>query len=219
MTPYHKIQSIFKRDPANNHKTFLYGEYSDPVFEILTDTPWSFTEKVDGTNIRIGWDHVTQQVSFGGRTDNAQLPGQLAIHLVQGFTAERLSPVLTGSVTLYGEGYGGKIQKGSRYRLIQSFILFDVFVEPDELHPVGIWLSRDQVEGIGAALGIPVVPVIGTGWLQDGIDLCRETRPTSVIAEDKTLPMEGIVARPKHELRNRFGERVITKIKLKDFPQ
>lgn len=124
---------------------------------------------------------------------------------------------MTGPVTLYGEGYGGKIQKGRRYRPDQSFILFDVFVEPDEPHPVGIWLSREQVEGIGTGLGIPVVPIIGEGWLQDGLDLCRDTCPASVIAEDKTLPIEGIVARPRHELRNRFGERVITKIKLRDF--
>ncbi len=39
MKKYHKIQSVFKRDAKNNHKTFLLGEYSRPEFEYLKDNP------------------------------------------------------------------------------------------------------------------------------------------------------------------------------------
>ena len=54
MREYHKIQSLFLRDPATQHRTFLHGQWSMPEFEYLADLEWTFTEKVDGTNIRVG---------------------------------------------------------------------------------------------------------------------------------------------------------------------
>lgn len=42
-------------------------------------------------------------------------------------------------------------------------------------------------------------------------------RPCSQIAADSSLPMEGVVARPAVELKNRRGGRVIVKIKARDF--
>ena len=55
MPTYPKIQSIYKRDPDNQYKTFT-TEYATPEIGYLADCEWEFTEKVDGTNIRIGWD-------------------------------------------------------------------------------------------------------------------------------------------------------------------
>ena len=48
MNPYHKIQTLFKRDPKTNFKTLLIGEYAKEEFEYLKDVDWSWTEKVDG---------------------------------------------------------------------------------------------------------------------------------------------------------------------------
>ena len=75
MTKYHKIQSVFKRDPENNHKTFLMTEWSTKEFESLQGNMWEFTEKVDGTNIRVIWDGLS--LSFEGRNDNSQIPTPL----------------------------------------------------------------------------------------------------------------------------------------------
>ena len=72
MKQYHKIQSVFKRDPANNHKTFLMGEWSTPALEYLADCQWEWTEKVDGTNIRVILND-SGVVEFRGKTDRAQL--------------------------------------------------------------------------------------------------------------------------------------------------
>jgi len=69
MVEYHKIQTIFKRNPETNFKTLLEGEYSLPEFESLKNNEWVWTEKVDGTNIRIMWDR--EKVVFGGKTNNA----------------------------------------------------------------------------------------------------------------------------------------------------
>ena len=214
MRTYHKIQSIFKRDPENNFKTFLDGEWSVDAFGLLKDLIWTFTEKINGTNIRIGWDG--KSVEFGGRSDNADIPSVLMKHLIDKFPSSALEDGLLGPATFVGEGYGGKIQKGSRYRQDQAFVLFDVYIEPTDDHPLGIWLEREIVESVADNLGIPVVPIIHTGPLTDGIDLVK-SKPTSKASEDQSLIAEGIVARPSVELRDRLGRRIITKIKVKDF--
>lgn len=214
MKVYHKIQSIYKRDPETRFKTFLDGVWSVPAFGLLKDLEWTFTEKIDGTNIRIGWDGDC--VSIGGRSDNAQIPAPLYKHLSAVFTPETMTNGLTGPATLIGEGYGGSIQKGSGYQQDQQFILFDVFIEPTEDNPLGIWLEREIVESVAEGLRIPVVPVVHRGPLLDGIEMCKG-RILSQCAEDKTLVAEGVVARPSVELRDRLGSRVITKIKVRDF--
>lgn len=211
MNEYHKIQSVYLRDPANNHKTFLTGQWAQPEFGLLDRLTWIGTEKIDGTNIRIIWDGTA--VRFGGKTDNAQIPAVLFEYLNQHFTPERMAAGTEGPVTLYGEGYGGKIQKGSGYQQEQRFILFDVWVAHETL---GIWLDRSVVESIGAKLEIPVVPVIYSGPLSGAVDLVQAGFK-SQCAVDVSLVAEGLVLRPEFELRDRMGRRIITKIKHKDF--
>ena len=97
-----------------------------PEFEVLKDISWIWTEKIDGTNIRILWDG--HDIRFGGKTDDAQIPTFLLNVLQTKFTAERMKEVFTDAteVCLYGEGYGVKIQKGSHYLPDRTdFILFD----------------------------------------------------------------------------------------------
>ena len=80
MKEYHKIQTVFHRDPDTKFKTLLEGRFSLPEFEYLQNNEWIFTEKVDGTNIRIIFDG---ELTFGGKTDRAQIPNQLVNKLVQ----------------------------------------------------------------------------------------------------------------------------------------
>ena len=60
MEKYHKIMTVFKRDPETKYKTLLMGEWALPEFEYLCCNPWVFTEKIDGTNIRVNWDCTEQ---------------------------------------------------------------------------------------------------------------------------------------------------------------
>jgi hypothetical protein len=53
MKEYHKIQTIFKRDMTNKAKSLFEGRWTMPEFEYLANNTWVFTEKVDGTNIRV----------------------------------------------------------------------------------------------------------------------------------------------------------------------
>jgi len=203
---YHKIQSVFKRDPENQHKTFLDGQYSRPEFEYLKDNEWVFTEKVDGTNIRIGWDGI--DVKFGGRSDNAQLHTDLMLRLYKLFPKDRFLE-FGNDITLYGEGYGAGIQKGGgNYQDKKDFVLFDVKIG-------GYWLQREDAEEIANTFNIKIVPVIGKGTLEKMISITK----TNLVSEWGNFQAEGIVAKPSTELVSRNGQRIITKIKCKDFPR
>jgi len=203
MSKYHKIQTVFKRDPATNFKTLMEGEYSLPEFNYLTDNEWIWTEKVDGMNIRVYF--TDDNMIFKGRTDNAQIPATL----FQKFTDLFLPVVgqMPAGTCLYGEGYGPKIQKGGgNYRKDQDFVLFDVRVGD-------IWLQRDDVEDVANNLGLDVVPIIGGGTLSRMVDTARR----GFTSNWGNFLAEGIVARPLVELNARNGGRIITKIKTKDF--
>ncbi len=218
MSEYHKIQTVYMRDPATKHRTLLEGQFSLPEFEYLKDRPWNWTEKIDGTNVRVECGFGRETVTFKGRTDDAQLPATLFEHLRKTFAPDRLVEVFPlgegedgdPNVVLYGEGYGAKIQKGGGNYLPDrcGFILFDVRVGE-------WWLKRDAVEDVAAKLGIPVVPVVGKGSLLEAVEVVRGgfMSPTA----GARMPAEGLVMRPAVELFGRNGQRIIAKIKHRDF--
>lgn len=206
MKEYHKIQTVFKRDQNTKCKTLIEGDYSLPVFDFLKLNSWVFTEKVDGTNIRV---MVNNGVSFGGKTDNAQIPSGLVERLRAMFDPQqdKLREHFPDGACLYGEGYGVKIQKGGgNYSPTQDFVLFDVKIGE-------WWLERQNVEEIAAEFNLRVVPIIGEGTLLEMVELARK----GFTSQWGNFLAEGIVARPKCELKTRNGERIITKIKTCDF--
>lgn len=209
MREYHKIETLFERDEKT--KKLIIGKFRNPTVEYLKDNIWQFTEKVDGTNIRIYWDG--HQVQFGGRTDKAQIPAHLVNRLNElfgGETNEELFEQKFGEneVELFGEGYGVKIQNGGLYRDDVDFILFDVMIN-------GNYQPRESVEDIANYFGIDVVPIVLEGTLQDGVDYVLNNRK-SVVAKNGA-EIEGVVGRPKVELNDRTGKRCIVKIKYRDF--
>ena len=168
--------------------------------------------KIDGTNIGVVWDGHT--VHFQGRTERAQLPSKLVAYLTDTFSsnaAQELFEQKFGemSVILFGEGYGAGIQNGGLYREDQTFILFDVYLIEQDL-----WLKRDAIEDIAQCFNIEAVPVIMVGTLPEAVEFVK-TRPSSTIGNAK---MEGLVCKPLEEVRDRMGNRVVVKIKCKDFP-
>ena len=209
---YHKIETLFERDIAT--KQLVVGKYRNSTVEFLKDNVWQFTEKIDGTNIRVHWDG--HKVSFAGRTDRAQIPKHLLARLEELFGGEVNEEMFEQTfgekeVTLYGEGYGDKIQTNGYIDGV-DFILFDVFVGD-------LPLTRESIEGIAEVFDIGVVPVLFEGTLQDGIDYVRQHTKTTICAGFYGAYMEGLVARPKVEVSDRLGNRVIVKIKYNDFKE
>jgi len=206
MIKYPKIHTIFKRD-EKTHKLIL-NEYSKPEFEFLANNIWQMSEKIDGTNLRVAWDHETKRVTFGGRTDNAQIQNLLLNRLQEIFNIEILSILYPDvSILFFGEGYGYKIQTGEKYKANgNDFILFDVLVGK-------WWLKRESVDSTAKNLNIHSVPIIKEGNLAQTIELARNGF-NSIFGN---FIAEGIVIRPKVELLNRGRERIIAKLKYSDF--
>jgi len=208
MVEYNKIDTVYNRDTTGSKK-LIEGSWRNPTVEFLKDVPWVFTEKIDGTNIRIHWDG--HKVTYGGRTDRAQIPVDLMNFLVSTFgsvEAEELFEQKFGEteVILFGEGYGAKIQNGGNYRSDCSFIIFDVMI-------AGNYQPRESVEDIAKCFGIDIVPVILTGTIEQAVAFVK-TKPKSTIG---SANMEGVVGRPQIELKDRTGKRLIVKIKACDF--
>lgn len=209
MKTYTKIQTVFKRDMANKGR-IIEGQYSLPEIEYLKNNLWIWTEKVDGTNIRIEWIRGIGR-KFGGRTDNAQIPAFLYERLEELFPMELLDSVFqkeTDQLCLYGEGYGARIQKGGgNYKSDGvDFVLFDVLVDD-------WWLKREAVEEVSESLKIDAVPILGQGTLQEAVEFTR----CGFVSNWGSFVAEGLVMKPSVELQTRSGHRIITKIKHKDF--
>lgn len=176
-----------------------------------------------------------------GKTDNAQIPSHLDKYMKKTFTEDKVYAALgikkfipinewtehnwvvskedptpdeskiPVMYTLYGEGYGMKIQKGgSRYLSNSvSFRGFDVKVNDT-------YLLRDNAMEVFNKLGADTVPYFGQMTIDEAIEKVREGF-VSEISEDRTFMAEGLVLSSPLGLKNRRGERLIVKIKYMDF--
>lgn len=211
METYHKIETVYARDPSTKQLTTTFR---NPLVEILANQDWIFTEKIDGTNIRIHWDG--HKVEIAGRTHKSEIPNDLRVFLENTFCGEANEEIFEQyfgdiDVILFGEGYGGKIQHGSRdYRADESFILFDVKIN-------GVFLSRDgeNLKNIASYFNISTVNCIMTASIYEGINFIKK-HPKSTIG---TGYMEGIVGTPVGDFYDRLGNRIIVKIKYNDFKE
>lgn len=208
MKEYNKIETVYERD-VNGTKKLIEGKYRNEAVEFLANNKWTFTEKIDGTNIRIHWDG--HKITFGGRTERAQIPSHLVNKLSEIFLNVETEELFEQKfaereVILFGEGYGVKIQNGGAYRSDVGFILFDVMIGDN-------YQSRESVEDIARCFNLEIVPIIMYGSIQEAVDFVK-TKPNSTIGVAK---MEGLVGRPAVEMRDRCGNRIIVKIKVCDF--
>lgn len=210
MVTYQKIETPFNR-AMDGTKKLIEGDWLNSTVAYISGLPWGWTEKIDGTNTRIYWDG--HRVTYGGRTESASLPAPLVNKLNEIFgtyEAEEMFEQKFGEteVMLFGEGYGGRIQKAGPLYGDLNFRLFDVYFPT-----IDLYLRWNDVQDVAKSFGVETVPWIGMGTLQEAIDFVK-TKPKSTIAD---APMEGVVCKPLCELRDRQNKRLIVKIKVKDF--
>lgn len=221
MEKYHKINGLYKRFTEGPLKgQFKDGrdgkdpEFSTNEFKYLFDNIWIGTEKIDGTNIRIHWDSDTATFQYNGRTDKAEIPFfldariQEIIDEIEPYCKERFP---TTSVTFFGEGYGSKIQKVGKNYIPDGvdFILFDIKIGR-------WWLKREDVDSIAEDMCIHSVPVVFRGTLKNAIEYVKKGF-FSVEARVNPTRAEGLVLIPEGDFLDRSGNRIITKLKTKDF--
>lgn len=207
MSEYHKIETLYERD----EKTFrLKPELAlkNRVYGIIKS--WRWTEKVDGTNIRCIWQGG--KLTFGGKTDNAQIHADLIKWLYGNVSTENLTAIFPDEeAVVYGEGYGAGIQKGGGdYSPVKKLIVFDVLVGGKW------WLSHENVCDVASKLGLDVVPDFGEMTLEGATEVVRHGFK-SRCAINAGKDAEGLVGRPVEPLFDKKGSRLIAKLKTKDF--
>jgi hypothetical protein len=198
------------------------------------------TEKIDGTNAQIvmsiNYDTLDVKARFCSRENEIEKKdieyiadtcckklkldkiaefyhNEIALNQKTGIIKE-LSPELK----LYGEVYGDKINTGGIYcgKGIRDFRLFDIQIGEH-------FASYNNLLDIAEKLEIKTVPIIYHGPILDLLEYNKlkdflENFKTRIIGEGGTGGLaEGIVIRPEPLLLNRFGSRIIVKIKRKDF--
>lgn len=217
---YTKIQNIFKRNSEKPHN-ILSGIFGNEAISYLLHADWIVQEKIDGTNIRIIWDG--NRVTFGGKNtlDVENLPGRLRVHLEENYGTPEFEQVIEQKfgdtpITIYGEGYGHKIQTGAGYFPDEpdgrnDFIGFDVRLD-------GGYVSAQATEDILGELGIPVIPKLPyTMTIRELVLSTIDELDTNELNHEGTdKEIEGYVLRTAYPLYDHRGNRIICKLILDD---
>lgn len=166
-------------------------------------------EKIHGTSTHIAWRKDEPLRFFAGGCKH------------EDFVAIFNQPALTAAfqalghdkVTVYGEGYGGKMQKMSKtYGDKLRFVAFDVQVGDT-------WLDVPDADDVVQKLGLQFVPYTCTGTSLAELDAARDAPSQQAVRNGITEPqiMEGIVLRPMTEMTDKRGNRIISKHKRPEF--
>lgn len=202
---YQKIYPPFTRNTETKKLTNIFISNS---VAFLSKKTWEWTEKINGTNMRIFWDG--HKLSLYGRANETQIEKEVLDYFLNTFIYGGLEDIIeqkfkTNEVMFIGEACGGKIQGKKEYG-DTKLILFDVCINDR-------YLNRMDAAEIADELGLQFVPHVLTGTIEEAIAFVK-THPKSMLGD---LEMEGIVGTPLIPLLDEYGERIITKVKVKDF--
>ncbi len=201
---YPKIETLYERD-MNTFKV-RPGVLKNPVYGLIKT--WQWTEKIDGTNIRCIFKGG--QLTFGGKTDNAQIHADLVKWLYENVCLDRMCEIFPGAdAVIYGEGYGAGIQKGGLYSPTKKLIVFDVLVGGKW------WLNWENTCDVADKLGLETVPFVGEMTLEAATQLVRDGFKSRLGTGE--MAAEGLVGRTLETLFDKKGARLIVKLKTKDF--
>lgn len=209
---YHHIDAPTKQDIvfwARTHKRKLtLRTFRNDLLNYLKDTTWTFKRKLNGENIRVYWDG--EQALWNGKTDKFQCSPEFSKYMNETFLEELFEEYFGRDkyVYLFGEHMGPKSQ-GNELGLDKSeFVLYDVFTGNS-------WLGKKEI--------ISIARIFGIRSCYDFMNFEKEEEEGTLcelvdkVARGDFSNYEGIVATPKVECRYENGDRVIVKIKNKDY--
>lgn len=183
---------------------------------------WIALEKVHGSNFSfIAENHYKEGVSVTPAKRSSTIGKNAAgryefynchdvVEMYKGAVVE-LSEFFESSLQIYGELYGEGVQKEIDYGP-KDFVAFDIM-----LHD-GKFLPHETVEIACSRVGIPVVPEIARGTLDEMLNVEREFN--SVIASGDSQVAEGLVIKPlTQDVYLNNGSRAIIKNKSQKFSE
>ena len=211
---YPKIKSLFKRD-----KEFKFTEtFVSACLADFKSFRWFCQEKLDGMNIRFFCDYENQDFKYLGRTDRADIPKHLqeTLNPISMRIKEKdISEILpkTRKFILYGEGFGYKIQKvGGLYLGKEiAFNLFDCYVFMPE--GKSFWLEQSLLVQLAKFLDLTLAPEQEDMTMATAIEKVKR----GFSSKYGTAQAEGLILKTRWPLFDSFGNRLIFKLKTKDF--
>jgi hypothetical protein len=210
---YPKTQTLFKRtQPYKQPKKIILGDYAHEAFGNIK--LWRVQEKIDGMNIRVYFED--NAIKIMGRGEDSQIPTSLqsffeSSSLLENYKAMCLLTPHIANLQLFGEGFGGKIQKGGIYRKDPSFILFDTLLN-------GRWGTREEVGHIALCLGLEQPHDYGLMDEDDIVDMVQSNNAGMYDHHcGRPYTFEGVIARTDPYLFDRDGNRIMFKLKVEDF--
>ena len=208
MLEYPKIETLYKRDKETFKVDVL--QVRNPAFNCIKH--WVWTEKIDGMNIRVGWDSWKKSFTIYSRNGQNVPEAGLLEPIKQCLDAAKFDSLFPSTdIVVFGELFGAGIQKGKLYSDDKKFVGFDIFVH--SIPPVGVWLSPFNTDQVLDQLGIIMAPYRGHMSLQEATFLVAG----GFNSDFGTAAAEGLVGRPQETLHDGRGNRIIVKLKTKDF--
>lgn len=182
--------------------------YRSPLLAYLAESPWVYSRKVDGENIRIQWDG--EQALWNGKSNAFQCSVDFTEYMNNTFLEEIFEEKFGREkvVTLFGEKMGPKTQGNELGLEKDEVVLYDVNID-------GTWLSGVNVVEIAKYFGFNVPSIYR--YMPHGQAPTKLRELIEMCASGEFKDWEGIVAKPQVELRDQAGRRVIVKIKNKDY--
>ena len=167
------------------------------------------SEKIDGTSVGIVWDG--ERISFVGHTDKSEFCPRYLEYLKANFGTSEFESVIEEIFSdkpakIFGEGISKDYNVDYGFPE-GNFIMYDVMGEN------GTYYNRDAVKEIAKKLGL-IYPHEEMMTIREAIDFVKN-RPQSFLNSKEKL--EGLVLRSPIELYTNSLDRVICKVKVKDF--
>lgn len=216
---YPKTKNLFER---GSNRKLIEGKFSDPHFYNLNR--WWIQEKLDGTNIRIEYYPSIEnpEIIIGGRTNNSEIPEGIISYIKNiDLLPKMIDMFCFKPVTIFGEGVGPKIQKnGELYCESQKFMAFDINVHCEDVTSnKNYWLNMVNFYNVCEKLNLESVDLMGHDIkLIDIIEIVKEGFSSYLWCDpEERNKAEGVIARTDHPLFDSAGNRIMFKLKTKDF--
>lgn len=180
--------------------------YRSPLLAYLADSPWVYSRKIDGENIRIQWDG--EQALWNGKSNAFQCSAEFTDYMNHTFLEEIFEEKFGRDkvVTIFGEKMGPKTQGNELGLKKDELVIFDVNVN-------GTWLSGVDVVEVAYYFGCRTP----FAFMPHGMAPESLYHLIMMCAKGDFEDWEGIVAHPAVEMRDQAGHRVIVKIKNRDY--
>jgi len=213
-TKYEKIKSPFIKD--ENFKN------TSELAQKLPRGNWKKFEKVDGTNIRIIFDNIDElgkrHVYVGSKNNILNYDDKNSQYYLNCLTNININKLIKyfqdipNIIVIYGEGYGQGIQKGGIYSLSKDFAVFDIVI--GNTYQDYEYINKVCVDN--QLYQVPYVEDVEELTYFECMDSLKKFQNTLILNGNGGKP-EGLIYKFEPVLFNKYHERLIFKIKFKDF--